>query len=400
MSSHDRLSRQAHRAALHRMFRWLSFEPALEQQYRLHLDRRYRIPRLIFFSVCAVSFLVGPLFNHSLFDVAPHAVFRVLLIDWLWAFPALSVAAVGAVLVRKPSVAGPINVLGNLSLWGAALSLHWLHLTGHMSYPLHVVNFAVMAVAFFGGFRVRLIAIGGSIAILLSLAAVMMGGHTHYPVAHFVYETFYFWLIGIGGLITIDLLNRSNFLNGLRIRALSQTDALTGLLNRGAFDLLFRRAVRMAGRTQRLVAVALVDLDHFKSINDRFGHAAGDEALRRVGAALTAMRGGGRPLDLRARYGGEEFVVVWYDLGAEDLAPMARQLLETVRSVPMTVGSPAEVLPMTTSVGIAAAVPSTIDALDALVEAADRQLYAAKRGGRDQARLVVLDAETPEAIVR
>ena len=66
----------------------------------------------------------------------------------------------------------------------------------------------------------------------------------------------------------------------------------------------------------------------------------------------------------------------------------------------MTVGSPAEVLPMTTSVGIAAAVPSTIDALDALVEAADRQLYAAKRGGRDQARLVVLDAETPEAIVR
>ncbi len=382
------------------MYRRLSFVRPLEQQYREYLDRRYRWPRFIFFSVCALSFLVGPAFNTVLFAVTPDVRGVVLAIEWLWAFPALSIAAVGALMGRRHAVLGPINVLGNLTLWGAVLSLHWLHQTGHLSYPLHVVNFAVMAVAFFGGFRVRLIALGGSIAILLSMLSVIYVGHGHYPVAHFVYETLYFWLIGIGGLVTIDLLNRNNFLNVLRVRALSQTDALTGLFNRGAFDFLLSRVPRESHYPERWVALALVDLDHFKSINDRYGHAAGDRALRHAGAALLSMPGQEGAVDLRARYGGEEFVVVWSDLQREDIAPMARRLLETVRQIRIEVGDPPTPLPMTTSVGIAAVPIAAAPPMSDLIEAADRQLYAAKREGRDQAWITYLGADPGEQVLR
>jgi diguanylate cyclase (GGDEF)-like protein len=392
------LTDEEYQQAQRRMFARLSFDDLLEASYRQHLDRRYRLSRVIFFGICAVSFLIGPAFNHVLFDVSDDAFVQVLLIQWAWALPVLTLTALAPIYISNPTTLGAISVAGNLTLWGAALSLHWLHLTGHMSYPFHVVNFTVMAVAFFGGFRVRLIMLGGSIAIVLSLLAVLVGDHSEYPVKHFVYETFYFWMIGMGGLVTVDLLNRDSYLSRLRIRTISETDALTGLLNRGAFELLYERAVRMAGRERRQMAVALIDLDHFKQINDIHGHTKGDEVLRLAGEALLQMRGGNRPLDIRARYGGEEFVVTWYDVDADDIASMAESLLTAIRGVEVAVDAGMPPIRVTTSVGLVAGVPAGAEGGAALMQAADRLLYEAKRDGRDRA-YVAAGMDSPYRVV-
>lgn len=367
------------------MFARLSFSGALEAAYRRHLNRRYRWSRVIFFGICAASFLVSPAFNRILFEVPDATLPLTLWIQWGWALPVLTLAAVAPLYVTGARPLGAINVAGNLTLWAAVLSMHWLHLMGQINYPLHVVNFAVMAVAFFGGFRVRLIILGGSLTIGMSLLAVLIGVDTHYPVKHFVYESLYFWLIGIGGLVTIDLLNRDSYLNRLRIRTISETDALTGVLNRGAFDLLYARAVGQAARDRRWMAVALIDLDHFKRINDTYGHGQGDDVLRLAGQAMRALPLGRRPLDIRARYGGEEFVLVCYDVRPDELATLAQTLLRGIREIGVAVEVGKPPLRLSTSVGLVAAIPGAAADGPRLIQAADRLLYRAKGAGRDRA---------------
>lgn len=157
-----------------------------------------------------------------------------------------------------------------------------------------------------------------------------------------------------------------------RLRRLADTDDLTGLLNRRAFFARARAIVALARRYGHPVAVALVDIDRFKSINDRFGHAAGDEALREVAEAL---RREARASDVVARMGGDEFVVLMPMTalgGARVFAERLRRRLamETTR-------------PLSVSIGLASAQGERID-VEALLVEADRMLLAAKRAGRDR----------------
>ena len=160
------------------------------------------------------------------------------------------------------------------------------------------------------------------------------------------------------------------------------TDGLTGVANRRAFDTGLDRELSTASRTDSTVCVLLVDLDHFKQFNDTFGHLAGDDVLREVGAAL---RGCVRQGDLVARYGGEEFAIVMPGGTARDGLSTASRLRETLQSLPAP-------RPITASLGIACWPHDGSTRAD-LLAAADHALYAAKAGGRDQARL----ADDPSA---
>jgi diguanylate cyclase (GGDEF)-like protein len=285
-----------------------------------------------------------------------------------------------------------IHVAGTLTLWASCWAQHYLSELGLLQFPLHVVNFTVMAIAMFGGFRPRLIILGGTVAIALSLAAPLLLHHNQgYGDQLFVFESIYFWMIGIGGTVTIDLLNRDGWLNRRHIHLLARTDALSGLLTRGAFNELYDRITAMARREQRHVAVALIDLDHFKTFNDRYGHLKGDEVLTQTGTALLSVEGG-RPLDLRARYGGEEFVAVWYDVQPHDLDVMGQRFLDAIRNLDVRADKHGERIPVTASIGIAAGIPAHLGG-DALIEAADQQLYAAKAAGRDRMQTVVLSPD-------
>ena len=165
-----------------------------------------------------------------------------------------------------------------------------------------------------------------------------------------------------------------------QLERLSATDALTGLANRRQLGVILAAEWQNASRRQVPLAIAMVDIDHFKSYNDRYGHGAGDRCLHSVASVLNHhVRGE----DTVARYGGEEFTIV---LPAAD-ADAAYTVAERVRTAVAAMNEPhadSEFGVVSISVGVAAAIPTRDTTPEVLVERADAQLYEAKRGGRNR----------------
>lgn len=157
-------------------------------------------------------------------------------------------------------------------------------------------------------------------------------------------------------------------------------DALTGLNNRGAFDEGLDAAFANHVRNGQPFGLLLLDLDHFKSVNDTHGHGIGDEVLRQAGVAIRSMC---RPYDLAARYGGEEFAIIFNQTEADDVERIALRLLDRIREIVVAVGE--NELRITTSAGLACASEesSTVNGPE-LLSAADAALYEAKNQGRDR----------------
>jgi diguanylate cyclase (GGDEF)-like protein len=156
------------------------------------------------------------------------------------------------------------------------------------------------------------------------------------------------------------------------------TDELTELANRRRFRELLGLEVRRAQRFGDSLAVILADLDDFKLVNDRFGHQAGDEVLRRFAAILRATV---REIDVPTRYGGEEFAVLLPETGLGGAEQVARRLAAALGDVVLR-GPDGEEVPVTASFGVSA-YPEAGSAED-LLAAADRALYEAKAGGKNQ----------------
>ncbi len=170
-------------------------------------------------------------------------------------------------------------------------------------------------------------------------------------------------------------LSAEQIVTDLRTRA--DNDALTGLLNRSGFlDLAGAQIDRLA-RTQQPGSLILADLDHFKAVNDRHGHAAGDAALRTFAQACTETV---RTTDLVGRYGGEEFILLLPGASVSRSEDIARSVSMALR----VASAPDGVQMPTVSYGIAALEASGYD-LDAAIAAADQALYTAKASGRDKA---------------
>jgi diguanylate cyclase (GGDEF)-like protein len=162
----------------------------------------------------------------------------------------------------------------------------------------------------------------------------------------------------------------------LELEALSRTDALTRIANRLSFEENLHAAWRLASRRRESLAVAMIDLDHFKRINDEFGHPFGDQCLAEAAKAISGQAQ--RPGDLIARYGGEEFVMLMPLTSEEGAALVAEQILQRVCQT--RVGDQA--VPLSCSVGVASCVPQPGSMPQTLVQQADQALYLAKSRGR------------------
>jgi diguanylate cyclase (GGDEF)-like protein len=188
------------------------------------------------------------------------------------------------------------------------------------------------------------------------------------------------WLsivLAVGGAIVFALLGRMIGARDEALKELSETDALTGLSNRRSFDRRLDLELSRARRYGVKCALVMIDLDLFKRLNDRFGHQAGDEVLRRVAAILDTEKRAG---DLVVRYGGEEFAAILSDTTiaeATNWAQRARQRIAGCR-----IACDGSALAITASFGIAGAASWTVTK-EHVVESADQMLYEAKRRGRN-----------------
>lgn len=160
---------------------------------------------------------------------------------------------------------------------------------------------------------------------------------------------------------------------------LSIRDSLTGLHNNGEFHRLLKAEIARSLRYQHSFAVLMLDIDHFKRINDNFGHPAGDAALRQLAAVLTS---GLRPVDCVARYGGEEFAIILPETALPGAVHVAERLCRTVFEAHVEVGVQ-KTINISVSIGLAI-FPEHAPSGPELIALADRALYEAKNAGRNR----------------
>lgn len=180
---------------------------------------------------------------------------------------------------------------------------------------------------------------------------------------------------GVTAVLTgvLDVTHQKELEN--KLRDLADTDPLTQVANRRAFMESAALEILRTDRTGSPVSICYLDIDHFKVVNDRHGHAAGDEVLKRVSSAIAEEL---RAIDLLARIGGEEFAVLLPDTDVEGALALAERVRVRVRDLSMRDGE----LRMTVSLGVAQRMAG--ENLDQLLARADRALYRAKQAGRDR----------------
>jgi diguanylate cyclase (GGDEF)-like protein len=189
------------------------------------------------------------------------------------------------------------------------------------------------------------------------------------------------WIVGIAGLGTFGTLG-SRLLR--RIEYASTHDELTGLKNRREIERQLIVECARAERYHRQLSVMMLDVDHFKQVNDTYGHQTGDEALRLVAETIRKTI---RKPDIAGRYGGEEFLILVTETSPEGARNLAQRLNAAIKSAP--IGLPDnKTLLLTVSIGVASQSPER-KSPSALINSADEALYRAKEAGRD--RIEVID---------
>lgn len=297
-------------------------------------------------------------------------------------------------LPAVPASAGPVTATPPVPGRAFWISLGALCVAGvgSLLWPAAVVQYSVLLwllalippflLAYYRGWQGA--AAGLAAAMLVLIALQLVGG---LALGHAVD-----WRIvaGTAGLLVFvsfaaglsaELLHRQTF----RALQAAYADALTGLGNRRVLEFFLDRQAAGARRGGS-VAVAMFDIDDFKSYNDRFGHAAGDDALAALGGILAANT---RAADLSARYGGEEFTSVLAGSGLEGALGFAERVRSTFRATEFGTGAR-----LTLSGGVAASPPLAADP-ETLLRAADAALYEAKRRGKDQVLPAGLDTPPP-----
>jgi diguanylate cyclase (GGDEF)-like protein len=251
---------------------------------------------------------------------------------------------------------------------------------------LPLIAARLLLVAFYYYFMIGLTfkaALRSNLLLIGAYAAAAMLGTISGTVA--IYSLFVLLcanLIGGAGSYALEYANRVAFLERRRLAEVAMHDGLTGLLNRAALEEQARSLWEHAQRAGEPVSVMLIDIDHFKAYNDRYGHQAGDRCLRDVALAIRdAVRR--RPLDVVARYGGEEIIAILVGGSRDEAAAAAQGVLKAVADLAVAHSASPTRPYLTVSVGVSTVEPGGEYSHERAVRLADIALYASKERGRD-----------------
>ena len=251
---------------------------------------------------------------------------------------------------------------------------------------LIVLPLLIIGPLYFSGLPFR----AGLFAASLACAAELLAAHLFHLPAHEALPAAVFLLTTLptcavaAGLIERQA--RRSFLEGELIGELAQQDVLTWTKNRRVFDESLARLWRQATSDARALSILLTDIDYFKAYNDRYGHQAGDAALRQAAQAI--RRCARRPLDLVARYGGEEFGVILYDTDRAGAYAAAEAMRRAVQELAIEHGGSRCSDVLTISVGVAVVEPTAWRNPYGALQLADEALYQAKSKGRNRVELM------------
>jgi diguanylate cyclase (GGDEF)-like protein len=367
----------AYRTQFERGFRWLHFDGALEREFRgAHLaDVHLRV------IICLA--LVGAmiaLFFSSAGDPAAIPPRGLAALVMLVAIAALLLTVISPTLFTRYWLRiAPLGLIAAGAFAAVALARR-VAAGGEQDYALLVAGSLLLFVAWGLLFWEALIT---GVVVVASYAYTL--GATAARPPTFRFEILLLTLATILGAVLAyleDHAARTAFLQTRLLEDATYRDKLTSLANRRAFDRHLELLWRQGQRDEVAVAVLLMDVDNFKDYNDHFGHLAGDDCLRRLGAALQALSR--RPLDLTARLGGDEFAALLYETTPDHMRLAAAELMRVAHELALPHAPAAAHTTVTVSVGAALAVPTAARSPEGLVQLADEALYDAKAKGRDR----------------
>ncbi|MCK8515351.1 GGDEF domain-containing protein [Methylonatrum kenyense] len=303
---------------------------------------------------------------------------------------ALAVLLLALVIRHRPT--GPVARIG-MVLVAAFVQISFIEilrqLDGGASYGIGAFLYFFIFVPFIGQaqslrFNVLLL---GFLALLPNLL-VLAGYGTHLDMR--IYNAYVWMAYGPVALILtlIEHLVLRTYREGLNLRQDAETDPLTRALNRRGLRRLGESVLQRAAAGGRRLGVLFIDADHFKAINDRFGHHCGDRVLRELSARIEQCI---RMEDVLARFGGEEFVVLLPGVDAARAQVIAERICGAVAERPFTGDGNDDTDPVDITVSIGLATSTTgeaADTLEALIDQADQAAYKAKLGGRNRVEVL------------
>jgi diguanylate cyclase (GGDEF)-like protein len=372
---------------LQRGFHGLRFEGELESAYRRdQFQERMRYLRMNLALLAVISLIViqvdrvaNPIMARIVPDLARTGIMLPLLL-----------AGFAMTFVRRADVWYPRYIAVAMTVALAAMS--WVSISAWIAGEPRIFGrmmLAIIAVYFVLGLTFRSAIAVNALGLVAYVAIASLKGMPGIHLTHYLLTLGIANVICVAGAWNLEHARRTAWLEGQRLAETAMQDGLTGIPNRRRFDEHLQRAWAQSIRDRKPIALLLADIDHFKPYNDRYGHQAGDEAMKRVASTLAHFAR--RPLDLAARYGGEEFAIILFDTKRADAEHLGAEILEAVQklAIPHQDSGAAPVL--TISIGIACVVPAARRSWAGLVQLADQALYAAKDGGRN--RLDVLEQE-------
>jgi diguanylate cyclase (GGDEF)-like protein len=371
---------------LRRDFPDLRFSPALEKDFQaFQLDRVRSRVRFFQLATCLLCFAVAA--HLVVLDGIP---FPEVLAGWLGVAILANLFLLWTSWSRLydrlylPAARIALPLLGIVSAIGIAGRV----VAGHAD-PFYFLTSYSIALYFLGGQRFREALIANALIIVAHGATLAYVGHSFSAIVYYVSVLTITAAVGAFAYSGVERQFRTSFLERGLMSEMAARDGLTGLKNRGAFDDHFPRMWQQSLRDKRPLALLLIDVDHFKAYNDRYGHQAGDHALRRVAQVVQGFAR--RPLDIAARYGGEEFVIALFDVTGEYVQELAEELRRSILALQIIHEDSPTAPFVSASVGISVVRPRAGRSPEGAVQLADESLYSAKRSGRNCVKVIDSD---------